>query len=1236
MGVDELFEVAMGILALGERQRVRLFVRRDPYERFLSCLVFIPRDRFNTENRTRVAEVLREAFGAHEVDWSLQLSESLLVRVHYVLHGDGVGRVEFDAAEIERRLVEVTRSWADDLRDALIEEHGEEQGSALHSRYQSAFPTAYRAAWPARAAVVDIAAAEDLLASAEELSMSLYRPREAGDGVLRCKLFSVHRPISLSDVLPMFENMAMRVADERPYEVSRRGGPPLWIYDFGLVYSQGEGFATDQGAELFQEAFIGVWRGDLESDGLNALVPAAQLSGRDVTVLRAVAKYLRQGGIAFSDGYTIHALTANPQIARLLVALFHARFDPERRDVGEAERLVSTIEREIDAVASLDEDRILRNFLAVVRAILRTNYFQRGDGDGRGKAYLSFKLDSSLVPLLPRPRPRFEIFVYSPRVEGVHLRGGRVARGGLRWSDRREDFRTEVLGLMKAQMVKNALIVPVGAKGGFVIKRPPATGDREALREEVMAGYATFIRGLLDLTDNVVDGRVVAPHGVVRLDEDDTYLVVAADKGTATFSDDANAIAAEYGFWLGDAFASGGSVGYDHKQMGITARGAWESVKRHFRELGIDVRSADFTVVGIGDMSGDVFGNGMLLSPHIRLVGAFNHQHVFLDPDPDAEASLGERRRLFELPRSSWRDYDSRLISEGGGVFSRTAKSVALSPQARASLGTDAEELTPNELIRVLLRAPVDLLWNGGIGTYIKGSGETHGDVGDKANDGVRIDGNELRCRVVGEGGNLGLTQRARIEYALGGGRIYTDAIDNAAGVNCSDHEVNIKILLDSAVADGAMTRPERNELLSTMTDVVARTVLRDSYAQARALSLARAQAPAMIDVHARFVRTLERDGKLDRELEFLPDPKTVAERKLAQLGFTAPELSVVLAYGKIDMYTSLLESDLPEDPYLSDDLARYFPAPLPERFAEQMRRHPLRREIIATHVTNVIVDRAGTTFAFRLGQETGVPPADLARGFAVAREVFDMRRFWSDVESLDDVIDAETQFTMLFEARKLLERATRWLVRNRPRPIDIAAGISRYASGTKELSQALPGVLDDAERDAWDALRARLEDAAVPAPLAASVASMAPLLSALDAVEIALSTGRSVDAVAAVHFQLGARHQLHWLRDRIVALPRDDRWQALARSALRDDLNAIHRALTFQVLQASSPGLRVDVAIDAWVKHNPAAVRRSQRMLADIEASRTFDLTTLPVALREVRNLIQSTDLPPPHHVSD
>jgi glutamate dehydrogenase len=1230
MEATELFGVAIGILGLGERQRLRLFMWRDPLERFVECLVCIPRDRFNTENRERVGRILLDALNGVALDWTLQLSESRLARVHYIIRRGEEPAGDYDVSTIEARLTHAVRAWTDDLREALLDDHGEEDGTKLFKRYERAFPPGYQADWVARSAVADIARIEELADTDEPLT-SLYRPLEAPEGMVRLKLFS-SGGVLLSEVLPTLEHLGAKVADERPYEITPSDRKPAWIYDFGL---QADPANIERVRDLLHDAFVGVWRGELEDDGLNGLVLKAALTGREISIIRAIAKYLRQGGIGFSDAYIERTLTGQPDIARRLAELWGARLDPERHDRELAEKIATEIEEALDAVPSLDEDRILRSFLSVVRAIVRTNAFQR-DQDGKPHPYLSIKLDSEQIPVLPLPRPQYEIFVYSPRVEAVHLRGGKVARGGIRWSDRREDFRTEVLGLMKAQMVKNALIVPVGAKGGFVLKRPPSEGGREALQNEAIACYETFLSGMLDITDNIVEGDVVPPTNVVRYDDDDPYLVVAADKGTATFSDIANEISQAYGFWLGDAFASGGSQGYDHKQMGITARGAWESVKRHFRELGVDIQTTDFTAVGIGDMSGDVFGNGMLLSRHTKLIAAFNHMHVFLDPDPDPDKSFQERKRLFELERSAWSDYDESLISEGGGVYSRSAKSIKLSPQIREALHLEADKLTPNELIQAILKAPVDLLFNGGIGTYVKASSESQADVGDKANDPLRVDARDLKCRVVGEGGNLGLTQRARIEYALNGGpeskggRINTDAIDNVAGVNTSDHEVNIKILLDGLVADGDMTAKQRNELLAAMTDAVGEQVLYGSYTQSQAISLALAQAAPMIDVHARLIRHLEQHAGLHRKLEFLPSDETIDERKAAHQGLVAPELAVIMAYQKIHLYQQLLDSDLPEDGFLAHDLERYFPAPLSERFSDQMKKHRLRREIIATVVANQLVDRAGTTFSFRLLEETGGLPAVLARAYATAREVLDMRSFWEQVEQLDNRVSAATQLEMLIEGRRLVERSTRWLVRSNPYEVSVAQTIRRFRPGAEMLEAALPDALEGADREAFDGRAAELEHAGVPAELARRAAGMQSMLALFDIVEVAAASERDPNDVLRIYFRLGSRLELNWLRDRIIELPRANRWQALARAALRDDLFNLYRELTRKVLDVGKDLLPADAdteaAIEAWSERNADTLERALGMVAEIRASRVYDNTTLPVALREIRALLRGT----------
>ena len=1218
---DTLLHIATGILHLQERRQVRLFVRRDAYARFVSCLVYLPRERYTTANRLKVQRILMDAFGGTSVDHTFKMSESVLARLHLVVRTDERFMGEIDVPELERQLTVATRSWNDELADALLETVGEGAAGPLLQKYGDAFPEAYKEDFPARAAVPDLQRLESLGDEAG-IDLSLYKPIGAAPGEYRFKVFRVGPPLSLSQVMPLLQDMGVEVADERPYTIECPGRPDAWVYDFGLRCKADTTF-DERAREAFQDAFAAVWNGAAESDAMNALVLTGDLRWRQVVVLRAYARYLRQVGTTFSESYIAQTLVKNAHVARQLVALFETRFDPALQGDDEQSG-IDAVRASLDDVASLDEDRILRSYLALIRATLRTSFFQPDD-HGAPKDHVSFKLDPQRVPDLPLPKPKFEIFVYSPRVEGVHLRFGSVARGGLRWSDRREDFRTEVLGLVKAQMVKNAVIVPVGSKGGFVLKRPVDPSDREVWLAEGIACYTAFIRAMLDITDNIVDGVVVPPQHVVRHDGDDPYLVVAADKGTATFSDIANGVAIEHGFWLGDAFASGGSAGYDHKAMGITARGAWESVKRHFRELGLNTQREPFTVVGVGDMSGDVFGNGMLLSEKIRLVAAFDHRHVFLDPDPDPAASFAERQRMFALPRSSWDDYDKSLVSAGGGVFPRTLKSIPLSPQVQLALGVTEDAMTPAELMRAILLAPVDLLWNGGIGTYVKASDESNSEVGDKANDAIRVNGSALRCRVVGEGGNLGLTQKGRIEYALSGGRVNTDAIDNSAGVDCSDHEVNIKILLGQVIASGDLTNKQRNELLAEMTDEVAELVLRDNYEQNIALGNARAQAPEMLPVHRRVLNQLEKSGLVDRAVEFLPSNKVLDERAAAGLGLTSPEFAVLLAWTKIGLTEELIASDVPEDAYLSHELERYFPEPLRERYRAQMAQHRLRREIISTVLVNKMVNNAGISFAHRMAEEVAAPAPDIVRAHTVASQVFGMPGLWREVEALDNEVPTEVQTAALLKGRQLVERATRWLLHTRRHPIDIAATIAAFAPGAALVAEQLPSLLSPSEAAELGEVTAGYVSAGIPEALAQRVAGFGAVYSALDIVEVSGSTGAPVAEVAALYFALDGVLQLGTVREKVVALPRTDRWQTLARAALRDDLNAAQAALTAHVLASTGPG-EPDKRIAAWTELNAAAVGRAEQVLDDIVAGEVYDVATLSVALRQIRGLTQTS----------
>ncbi len=1231
--VDEIGPMAQAAMHARERRQVRAFVRRDTYGRYVSVLVYLPRDRYNTGVRERFVQILKDRLDGDSVEFTVRVNESTTARVHFVVHPAKDATIpDIDTPDLERRLGEASRSWRDDLISAVVAEYGEEKGTILGRRYVDSFPEAYKEDFAPRTGAVDLGRVESIEGD-EGITISLYEQMDADRGEARLKVLRKGPALSLSAVLPMISSMGVEVVDERPYELEGLG-LPTYVYEFGLRYDR---TLPAHARERFQDALRAVWDGFNEIDGFNALVLGAGLTWRQATVLRAYAKYMRQGNSPFALDYIEEALASNVDITLLLVKLFEARFDPGREAMAhDAEartarvhEIEERIGRALDNVASLDHDRILRSYLTHVRATLRTNYFQLAE-DGGVKPYMSFKLEPSAIGDLPEPRPRFEIFVYSPRVEGVHLRFGAVARGGLRWSDRRDDFRTEVLGLVKAQMVKNTVIVPVGAKGGFFCKQLPDPGQRDAWLAEGIACYTTFISALLDITDNLVEGETVPPPGVVRHDGDDSYLVVAADKGTATFSDIANGVAKDYGFWLGDAFASGGSVGYDHKAMGITARGAWVSVQRHFRERGHDCQTEDFTCVGIGDMSGDVFGNGMLCSEHTRLVAAFDHRDIFLDPDPDAATSYAERQRLFALPRSSWQDYDKDLISEGGGVFPRSLKSIRLNAAIRRSLGIegDVSAMTPAELMRAILTAPVDLLWNGGIGTYVKSSEESHADVGDKANDAIRVDGGELRAACVGEGGNLGLTQLGRIEYAqLGferqGGRIDTDFIDNSAGVDTSDHEVNIKILLDRVVADGDLTGKQRNTLLASMTDEVAELVLRDNYEQNLALANAAADAAPLLHVHEDWMKKLEREGVLNRELEGLPTSREVRRRLDRKVGLTVPELSVLLAWTKIVLAEELLASDLPDDPYLDDDLCAYFPRQIREGFEKQVRDHPLRRQIIVTQVVNDLVNGAGMTFWPRLAGETGATPAELTRANFVAREIYASLPVRSEIATLDNVLPAAVQTRMRLEMRTLVERASRWLVTNRRPPLDSRASVEQFSGEVHRVMAELPEVMTGRELTAYHDRRDALLAQEVPEDLAGRVAALPPAYMLLGIIEVARRDDLDTVEVARLHFALGERLGLSLLVGRILRLPRNDRWQTMARAALRDDLHAVHCQLTGQVLAATSPDDSAPARISAWEDGDSVVVTRAVATLEEICGDDGADLARLSVGLRVVRGLL-------------
>ncbi len=1215
--VDTLYDNALGILQLQERQQVRLFMRHDRYGRFVSCLIYAPRDRYDTTVRKRMQAILLDAFDGAHSEFTVQLSEAVLARIHFVVHfGENADRT-VDEATLEAQLAATTRSWSDELSQALLEHSGEAAGTRLQQTYGTAFNAAYREDTSPRNAAQDIERLESLDRH-DGLVISLYRPLEAMAGQLRLKLYHSGEPITLSAVLPVLEHMGVQVVDERPYAIHPSAGEPCWIHDFGLEHDPSLALDAGQLRESFQSAFAAIWRGDTDDDGFNRLILMAGLSWREIVILRAYAQYLRQAGSGYSQPYIEDTLSANPAIAAGLVALFKARLHPDHRSQQAAEQCAQTIETQLDAVASLDEDRILRRLLAAITATLRTNYYRDDQGD-KAPAIVSFKLQPEGIPGVPKPVPAYEIFVSSPRLEGVHLRGGKVARGGLRWSDRREDYRTEILGLMKAQMVKNALIVPVGAKGGFVCKRLPR--ERAEQHAEVLACYRLFIRGLLDVTDNIVDGQITPPPRVVRHDDDDPYLVVAADKGTATFSDEANAIAEAYDFWLHDAFASGGSTGYDHKKMGITARGAWVAVQRHFREQGRDIQSQPFTAIGIGDMSGDVFGNGMLQSRTTRLIAAFDHRHIFIDPNPDAERSYAERERLFKLERSSWADYDETLISEGGGVWPRTAKSIRLPAAARDALGITTERLAPLELISAILCAPVDLLWNGGIGTYIKASEESHADVGDKSNDGLRVNAQDLRCAVIGEGGNLGVTALGRIAFALRGGQVNSDAIDNSGGVDCSDHEVNIKILLNGVVDDGDLTVKQRNRLLATMTDAVAEHVLANNYRQTQGLSLMVERAAKQLPEQARCMRALERDDQLDRAVEQLPDDETLTERQQQGLGLTRPELSILLAYTKIRSFEQLLESDLVDGKENLADLNHYFPGPLPKRFAKRIDQHPLRREIIATNLANHILNRMGATFLMRMTETTGASVAEAARAFLAARELFGLRERWHQVDALDNQIDASYQYHLLHTLCDTQERATIWLLRRRSVSENDSGAFATRRAAIESVQAGLPELLTDADQARLQADYEQHRAAGVPETLAQQISELPALYSALDISEAAQNSHANLTLTAEVHVAAAQALNLDGLRDALNQFSATDDWQARYRDGLLETLHDQQRRLTESILNSTTEASateRLNLWSERYAKRSEPFRQTTDQVCAAVQP----DPAMLGVAIQQLQQL--------------
>lgn len=1224
---SELFETVTSIAQINERYMVRLFMRRDPFGKFVSCLIYVPRDVFSTQMRLRIQEVIGEAINATESEFNTYFSESILARVHLVFKVDSKLPLEYDQQKLERQIREISRSWQDHLHTSLVESLGEEKASRMFKEYRDAFSSSYKEHFESRTAVHDIASMADLK-TPDDIAMSFYQPVGAEPNLVRFKVFRKSKTIELSDAIPLLENLGLRVLSENPYPIERASDGIVWLHDFQLSYDLPGVIDVLGVKDIFQEAFSAIWHKETVNDSFNRLVLSAELSWREVFILRAYAGYMHQTLFNFTQQYIANALVNHRDIVRLLIDLFKIKFDPNvKADTRAAEmhKRRELINGHLNAVENLNEDRILRRFLVLIDGSLRTNFYQTLP-DGKFKDYISIKLSPRSIPDIPEPRPLYEIYVYSLRVEGVHLRGGKVARGGLRWSDRLQDYRTEVLGLVKAQQVKNAVIVPNGAKGGFVCKQPPIVGGRDAVQQEGIACYKIFIHGLLDLTDNLIEGSIQSPNNVVRYDEDDPYLVVAADKGTATFSDIANSISLEYGHWLGDAFASGGSQGYDHKAMGITARGAWISVMRHFREKGIDIQKEDFTVVGIGDMAGDVFGNGMLLSEHICLVAAFNHAHIFIDPTPDAAKSFVERKRLFSTPKSTWADYEKSLISSGGGIFSRDQKTISITPEMKSAFGIYDDNLTPAELITSLLKAPVDLIWNGGIGTYVKSSNETHADVGDKANDTLRVNGNQLRCKVFGEGGNLGMTQRGRVEYCLNGGACNTDFIDNAGGVDCSDHEVNVKILLNEIVANGDLTPKQRNQLLANMTDDVANLVLKNNYRQTQAISIAELEALSRGSEYRRFMLTLETQKRLNRKLEFLPTDDLLLERQSHNLGLTRPELAILISYAKAALKEDLATDNIAKDEYVAKAIEGAFPQKISLEYREQLYSHRLKREIVATQVANDMVNNMGISFAQRLAESTGATMGEVAKAYITARDVYQMEKFIEDLRVLDHQVASGVQYELMINMMRRVRRATRWFLRNRRSTINPATEVEFFVPAVSFVSQLLPNLLLGGQLEELQGQYQRLQESGVPQDLIIRATSASYLFSGLSIAEVAKRSEHDLTEVTELYFRLSEELSLTWFANQLSQLKVESFWQAMARETYMDDLESQLRSLTLSLVKFSSGTQSVERIIGAWHKQHVSLINRWKLMVNELQAASGTDFAVFSVALRELLDLAQAT----------
>lgn len=1211
---EKLYPMIMEIYALSFSPELRIFLRTQGET--LSCLLFLPTVLTSSENMRKIKAALAFEYGPIVSQYFAQINNSRLCYYHFFIDTKGVKVNETEIPKVEQELIASTKPWEDSLYEILYKAHGKVRGRQMFARYNSAFPLSYRENASYNEIILEDIENIDWALKNKQIVFKIVPCIPGKVNIAQLKIYHTSE-LNLSSIMPMLQNMGLNVAAEQIYVIQALGEDELWLHQFILQVNENEVAMLENSKANLEEVFLAMWEKRSQNDLYNQLIMTANLTHRQVTLLRAFAEYLYQIKIGYSREYIGQVLNKHTETAKLIIMLFYCMFDPKlhsnERQV-QIEALQAKLEQSLNLIHDNVEDQIIRRIIDLVNNILRTNYFVV-DQNNEFKDYVSFKINSEKIMAMPLPKPYREIFVYSSSFEGIHLRGGKVARGGLRWSDRAEDYRTEVLGLMKTQIVKNSVIVPTGAKGGFILK-DIADLNREEIQAKAIECYKNFLRGILDITDNIINNKSHHPKHVVHYDEEDPYLVVAADKGTATFSDTANAISAEYNFWLGDAFASGGSKGYDHKKMGITAKGAWISVVRHFREMNVDIDSQEFTVVGIGDMAGDVFGNGMLLSDNIKLVAAFNHMHIFIDPNPDSKKSFAERQRMFNLPRSTWLDYDATILSPGAKIFDRKAKDLELTKEIKALLKLNVDKIKPDELIRVLLTAEVDLLWNGGIGTYVKGSFETNEQVGDKANDNLRCNGADLRCKIVGEGGNLGFTQYGRIEYARAGGRINTDAIDNSAGVDCSDHEVNIKIALHQAFNNKLITEDERNKLLESMTDDVADLVLRDNRTQTRAITIAQQQSYEILAQQESFIDILEEYGLLDRKLECLPTKQQFISLHSAKLGLTRPELAVLLAYSKNAIYNDLIKTRLAEEEYFANDLLAYFPEEMQKKFASVIEQHPLRKEIITTAITNSMVNRIDTFYLHLAIESGGYKFCDIARAYTVTRDLFDIHNLWLEINKLDGIVPVEMQVKLYIIIKKFIMRSTNWLLRNYRGKLDIASVIEQYQDKIKQLRDIIGSCVTGSFKGSYELQKIHLSDMKIPENIACKVSLLSPLSSAYNIVEVSNKYEVPVNQVADIYFEIGNRFDIAWLRNVANNLTADNNWEKLALRGFKDELYDVHRRIVASIFDYIT---RHEGNLEKWYHRNDKHIKLFDRFINEIKSQTVMEYSMIELALKKL-----------------